>query len=50
MDCEGYKVLEEADLLLYELKGMDPLEHRSNTRVSNERILDSFKNLNLFSL
>jgi pyruvate-formate lyase-activating enzyme len=39
MDHEGYKVLEETNLLLYELKGMDPSEHRSNTRVSSERIL-----------
>ncbi len=45
MGDEGYKVLEEADLLLYDLKGMDPLEHRSNTGVSNERILDNLKRL-----
>lgn len=45
MDHEGYKVLEEADLLLYDLKGMDPLEHLSHTGVSNERILDNLKRL-----
>ncbi len=45
MDHEGYKVLEEADLLLYDLKGVDPLEHMSNTGVSNERILDNLKRL-----
>jgi len=45
IDHEGYEVLEEADLLLYDLKGMDPLEHMSNTGVSNERILDNLKRL-----
>jgi pyruvate formate lyase activating enzyme len=45
MDHEGHKVLEEADLLLYDLKGMDPLEHMSNTGVSNERILINLKGL-----
>jgi pyruvate formate lyase activating enzyme len=45
MDQEGYEVLEEADLLLYDLKGMDPLEHMSNTGVSNERILNNLKRL-----
>ena len=45
IDPEGYEVLEEADLLLYDLKGMDPLEHMSNTSVSNERILDNLKRL-----
>ena len=45
MDHEGHKVLEEADLLLYDLKGMDPLEHVSHTGVSNERILNNLKKL-----
>jgi pyruvate formate lyase activating enzyme len=45
VDHEGYKVLEEADLLLYDLKGMDPSEHMSNTGVSNGRILENLKRL-----
>lgn len=42
---EGLKVLEEADLLLYDLKGMDPEEHLKNTRVSNVLILKNLKRL-----
>jgi len=45
MDHKGYKVLKEADLLLYDLKGMDPSEHMRNTGVSNERILDNLERL-----
>ena len=45
IDHEGYKVLEEADLLLYDLKGMDPSEHTRNTGISNERILDNLERL-----
>lgn len=42
---EGFKVLEEADLLLFDLKGMDPKEHLKNTGVSNEPILRNLKRL-----
>jgi len=42
---EGYKVLEEADLLLYDLKGMDSAEHLRNTGVSNGGILNNLKRL-----
>ncbi len=42
----GLKALEEADLLLYDIKGMDPAEHRRNTGVSNEIILKNLKRLN----
>ena len=42
---EGLKVLEEADLLLFDLKGMDPKEHFKNTGVSNEPILANIKKL-----
>ena len=45
MNNEGYKVLEEADLLLYDLKGMDSAEHMRNTGVSNRRILNSLKRI-----
>ncbi|GAI14355.1 unnamed protein product, partial [marine sediment metagenome] len=42
---EGLKVLEEADLLLFDLKGIDPKEHLKNTGVSNEPILSNLKRL-----
>jgi pyruvate formate lyase activating enzyme len=42
---EGLKVLEEADLLLFDLKGMDPKEHLKNTGVSNELILENLTKL-----
>jgi pyruvate formate lyase activating enzyme len=42
---EGLKVLEEADLLLFDLKGMDSKEHLKNTGVSNEPILENLKRL-----
>jgi len=42
---EGFKILEEADLLLFDLKGVDPKEHLRNTGVSNELILTNLKRL-----
>lgn len=36
----GLRILEEADLLLFDVKGLDPEEHRRNTGVSNRVILD----------
>lgn len=42
---EGFKVLEEADLVLLDLKGIDPEEHLKNTSVSNEPILKNLKRL-----
>jgi len=45
LNSEGYKVLEEADLLLYDIKGMDTEEHLKNTGVSNEPILKNLKRL-----
>ena len=41
----GLKLLMEADLLLYDIKGMDPQEHLRNTGVSNEIILANLKKL-----
>ena len=41
----GLKALEEADLLLYDVKGIDPAQHKSNTGVSNELILKNLKHL-----
>ncbi len=43
---EGFKALEEADLLLFDVKGMDPDEHLKNTGVSNKPILENLKKLN----
>ena len=40
---EGVKALEEADLLLFDIKGMDPEEHLSNTGVSNKRIHENLR-------
>lgn len=45
LTSEGLKVLEEADLLLYDIKGIDPKEHFKNTSVSNELILSTLKRL-----
>ena len=42
---EGFAVMEEADLLLFDLKGMDPVEHEKNTGVSNEIILGNLLRL-----
>jgi pyruvate formate lyase activating enzyme len=39
----GFTLLKEADLLLYDIKGMDPAEHLKNTGVSNELILTNLK-------
>ncbi len=42
---EGFKCLEEADLLLFDIKGMNPEEHFRNTGVDNEIILGNLKKL-----
>jgi pyruvate formate lyase activating enzyme len=42
---EGRKALEEADLLLYDLKVMEPEEHLKCTGVSNEPILRNLREL-----
>jgi len=41
----GLKILREADLLLFDLKGMDPQQHKKNTGVSNEIILRNLEDL-----
>lgn len=48
MTDEGFAALEEADLLLFDLKGMDPQEHEKNTGVSNEIILNNLRRLDSF--
>ena len=45
LTSEGFRVLQEADLLLFDLKGMEPKEHLKNTGVSNEPILRNLKRL-----
>lgn len=45
LDNDGFSVLEEADLLLFDLKGMDAQKHRKNTSVSNEIILSNLQKL-----
>lgn len=42
---EGFEVLEEAELLLFDLKGMDDGQHLINTGVSNELILKNLEKL-----
>jgi len=42
---QAVKVLEEADLLLYDLKNMDPVEHEQNTGVSNDIIQENLKRM-----
>ena len=46
LTSEGLEILREADLLLFDLKGMDLKEHLENTGVSNEPILENLKRLN----
>jgi pyruvate formate lyase activating enzyme len=42
---EGLRILENADLLLFDLKGIDADDHKRNTGVSNEKILANLKHL-----
>ena len=42
----GLAALEEADLLLFDVKGIDPIEHQRNTGVSNEIILNNLRRFN----
>jgi len=43
--ADGLAVLEEASLLLFDLKGMNPKEHEKYTSVSNEIILENLQRL-----
>lgn len=52
LDTSGYAgwdnarhVLEQADLVLYDFKHMDPVEHKKLTGMSNELILDNAKKI-----
>ena len=41
----SFDVLKAADLILYDIKGIDPRQHLENTGVSNTLILENFKAL-----
>ncbi|MGI6072554.1 MAG: glycyl-radical enzyme activating protein [Lachnospiraceae bacterium] len=43
---EGFDALAKADLLLYDIKGLDDVAHQRNTGKSNKLILDNLKKLN----
>jgi pyruvate formate lyase activating enzyme len=45
VNSDGLKILEEADLVLYDIKGLDPEEHFKNTGVSNETIVYNLEHL-----
>lgn len=45
----GIAALEEADLLLFDLKGMDPQAHLNNTGVANEIILENLCRLDMLN-
>lgn len=40
-------ILEYVDLVLYDIKHMDPVKHKAFTKVSNERILDNAKRIRM---
>ena len=42
---DGFRILKEADLLLFDVKGIDPQEHRRNTGVPNGIILSNLREL-----
>ncbi len=45
IDEKSFEVLKAADLILYDIKGIDPQKHLENTGVSNTLILENFKKL-----
>lgn len=42
---QSLRTLEEADLLLYDLKGLNPDDHERNTGVRNDIILENFRRM-----
>lgn len=46
----AFEVLREADLLLYDIKGMDPAVHEQNTGKSNELILENLRKLDALGI
>ena len=47
---KSFEVLKEADLLLYDIKGMDGAVHLKNTGVSNTLILENLKKLDALGI
>ena len=47
---EAFSILEEADLLLFDLKGMDSKRHLDNTGVPNEIILNNLIKLDMLKI
>ena len=47
---KAFEVLSEADLLLYDIKGMDPEQHIRDTGVSNELILTNLQKLDKLNI
>ncbi len=47
---KSFEVLKEADLLLYDIKGMDPAVHLENTGVSNALILENLRKLDALGI
>jgi pyruvate formate lyase activating enzyme len=47
---KAFEVLSEADLLLYDIKGMDPEDHIRSTGKSNELILANLKRLDALNI
>ncbi len=45
VSAKAFQVLSEADLLLYNIKGMDPAVHEKNTGKSNDLILENLRKL-----
>jgi pyruvate formate lyase activating enzyme len=45
LNKQAVRVLEEVDLLLYDLKNIDPVEHERNTGVGNDRILENLRRM-----
>lgn len=45
IDKKSFQALKEADLLLYDLKNMNPIEHHKNSGIRNDIILDNLKRL-----
>jgi len=44
-DPKGIECLKEADMLLFDIKGIDPVDHERNTGVKNDVILSNLKML-----
>ena len=50
VDDKAFQVLSEADLVLYDIKGLDPEKHLRDTGVSNELILSNLQKLDKMNI